>query len=88
MPQVFDLWQDPQERYDIFMNNFTERTWMGVVMEQELKKIMATYVQYPPRKVQSYGYTGPITLSDYERLQSVREILAKEGVHVPMPTGN
>jgi arylsulfatase len=26
VPQVFDLWQDPQERYDIFMNNYTERT--------------------------------------------------------------
>lgn len=88
VPQVFDLWQDPQERYDIFMNNFTERTWMGVVMEQELKKIMATYVQYPPRKLQSYGYTGPLLLSDYERLQSVREILAKDGISVPLPTGN
>lgn len=88
VPQVFDLWQDPQERYDIFMNNFTERTWMGVVMEEELKKIMATYVKYPPRKVQSYGYTGPILLSDYERLQSVREILAKDGVSIPLPTGN
>jgi hypothetical protein len=21
VPQVFDLWQDPQERYDLFMNN-------------------------------------------------------------------
>jgi arylsulfatase len=88
VPQVFDLWQDPQERYDIFMNNFTERTWMGVVMEEELKKVMKTYVEFPPRKVQSYGYTGPITLSDYERLQTVREVLAKEGVNVPMPTGN
>ena len=29
VPQVFDLWQDPQERYDLFMNNFTERTWTG-----------------------------------------------------------
>ena len=53
VPQVFDLWQDPQERYDIFMNNFTERTWMGVIMEEKLKEIMATYVKYPPRKVQS-----------------------------------
>jgi arylsulfatase A-like enzyme len=88
VPQVFDLWQDPQERYDIFMNNFTERTWMGVVMEQELKKIMATYVKYPPRKVQSYGYTGPITLSNYERFQWVRDQLAKEGVTIAMPTGN
>jgi arylsulfatase len=88
VPQVFDLWQDPQERYDIFMNNFTERTWMGVVMEQELQKIMATYVKYPPRKVQSYGYTGPITLSGYERFQFIREQLQKEGVHLAMPTGN
>jgi arylsulfatase len=24
-PQVFDLWTDPQERFDIVMNSFTER---------------------------------------------------------------
>ena len=88
VPQIFDLWQDPQERYDIFMNNFTERTWMAVVMEQELKRIMATYVKYPPRKVQVYGYTGPLTLSNYERFQGVREALEKQGISIPMPTGN
>jgi arylsulfatase A-like enzyme len=88
VPQIFDLWQDPQERYDIFMNNFTERTWMGVVMQQEMQKIMATYVKYPPRKVQSYGYTGPITLSNYERFQWIRDQLQKEGVSIPLPTGN
>jgi len=88
VPQVFDLWQDPQERYDIFMTNFTERTWMGVVMEQEIKKLVATYIQYPPRKVQSYGYTGPITLSAYERFQWIREQLQKEGVSIHLPTGN
>jgi arylsulfatase len=88
VPQVFDLWQDPQERYDIFMNNFTERTWMGVVMGEEVKKIVATYVKYPPRKVQSYGYTGPITLSGYEKFQWIREQLEKEGVNIPLPTGN
>jgi len=26
IPQIFDLLQDPQERYDIFMTNWTERT--------------------------------------------------------------
>ena len=88
VPQVFDLWQDPQERYDIFMNNFTERTWMGVIMEEKLKEIMTTYVKYPPRKVQSYGYTGPITLSGYERFQNIRDSLAKDGFSLPMPTGN
>jgi hypothetical protein len=34
VPQVFDLWQDPQERYDVFMNNYTERTWTLVTMRK------------------------------------------------------
>jgi len=38
-PQVFDLWKDLQKRCDIFMNNFKEMAWMGVVMERELKKL-------------------------------------------------
>ena len=88
VPQVFDLWQDPQERYDIFMNNFTERTWVGVLMNEEVRRLMKTYVQYPPRKAQSLTYTGPITLSGYERFQWIREQLQKEGVTVPLPTGN
>jgi arylsulfatase len=87
-PQIFDLWQDPQERYDIFMNNFTERTWTMVSITDEIKTLMKTYVQYPPRKLQSMTYTGPITISQYERLQSVREMLMKEGISLPMPTGN
>jgi len=88
VPQVFDLWQDPQERYDIFMNNFTERTWIMVTINDEMKKIIQTYVQYPPRKQQSLTYTGPVTLSAYERYQWVRDQLAKEGVSIPLPTGN
>jgi arylsulfatase A-like enzyme len=88
VPQVFDLWQDPQERYDIFMNNYTERTWTLVTISAAIKKLMETYVQYPPRKLQSESYAGPITLSNYQKLQSVRESLAKEGINLPMPTGN
>jgi hypothetical protein len=55
VPQIFDLWQDPQERYDIFMNNYTERTWTMVPIGQELTELMKTYVKYPPRKLQSMG---------------------------------
>jgi arylsulfatase len=88
VPQVFDLWQDPQERYDIFMNNFTERTWVMITISDAIKKLMKTFVEYPPRKVQSASYTGPITISQYERLQRVRDTLAKEGIHIPLPTGN
>lgn len=50
VPQVFDLWQDPQERYDIFMNNFTERTWTVVSISESIRDLMKTYVKYPPRQ--------------------------------------
>jgi arylsulfatase A-like enzyme len=45
VPQVFDLWQDPQERYDIFMNNYTERTWTLVTISEFIRKLMKTYVE-------------------------------------------
>jgi arylsulfatase A-like enzyme len=88
VPQIFDLWQDPQERYDIFMNNYTERSWTLVTFGEEITKLMKTYVQYPPRKVQSEAYTGPITLPAYEKFQWLREHLEKEGIKLPLPTGN
>lgn len=84
-PQIFDLLQDPQERYDIFMNNFTEHTWTMVPIEAEIKQLMATYVKYPPRKMQSMTYTGPITLSNYEKFEWLRESLAKEGFSLNLP---
>jgi arylsulfatase len=80
--------QDPQERYDLFMNNFTERTWTMVSMSGAINELMKTYVQYPPRKLQSETYTGPITISNEEKSQWIRDQLKKEGVQIPLPTGN
>ncbi|MEZ5899216.1 MAG: arylsulfatase [Hyphomicrobiaceae bacterium] len=88
VPQVFDLWADPQERYDIFMNNFTERTWIMVTVSEAVKDLMKTYVKYPPRKLQSESYSGPITLSQYQRFKYIRDSLAQEGISIPLPTGN
>lgn len=88
VPQVFDLYQDPQERYDIFMNNYTEHTWTLPTLSAATKEEMQTYVKYPPRKPQSETYTGPITLSQYERFQYVRDSLQKNGFDIPLPTGN
>jgi arylsulfatase A-like enzyme len=87
-PQVFDLWQDPQERYDIFMNNYTERTWTLVTISEAIKDLMKTYIQYPPRKLQSMSYDGPIEISKYQKFKWIREQLEKEGVNIPLPTGN
>ena len=88
VPQIFNLWEDPQERYDLFMNNFTERTWLAPVMQTELKRVMKTFIEYPPRKLQSDGYTGPITISAYEKFGWLREQLKKDGVNLSLPTGN
>ncbi|GGI52836.1 arylsulfatase [Oxalicibacterium solurbis] len=88
VPQIFDLWQDPQERYDIFMNNYTERTWMLVTFNNVIREKMKTYIKYPPRKLQSEVYTGPLTLSSYQRLKTVRDQLSKDGFEIPLPSGN
>jgi arylsulfatase A-like enzyme len=88
IPQVFDLLQDPQERYDVFMTNWTEHTWAVVPANDAVEKLMKTYVKYPPRKLQSETYTGPITISKYQRFKFIRDELEKEGFHIGLPTGN
>jgi arylsulfatase len=88
VPQVFDLWADPQERYDLFMNNFTERTWTLVTISAAIKGLMKTYLEYPPRKLQSESYTGLITITKFQNFQWLREQLQKDGFNIPMPTGN
>ena len=59
-----------------------------ITISDAIKKLMATYVKYPPRKLQSESYSGPITLSNYQRFQFVRDQFAKEGVNIALPTGN
>jgi arylsulfatase A-like enzyme len=88
VPQIFDLWQDPQERYDIFMNNYTEHTWTLVTFNKAVQELMKTYMDHPPRRLQSEGYSGPVTLTQYQRFQWVREKLHEGGILLPMPTGN
>jgi arylsulfatase len=88
IPQVFDLLQDPQERYDIFMTTYTESTWAVVPANDAVTQLMKTYVKYPPRKLQSETYTGPITISRYQRFKHVKDELAKEGFNIGLPAGN
>ncbi len=85
VPQLFDLWQDPQERYDVVMNSWGDNTWVAAIMGPEIEKLMKTYVQYPPRKLQSAIYTGPITITNYQKFQYLRDTLAKDGISLGMP---
>jgi arylsulfatase A-like enzyme len=84
-PQIFDLLADPQERYDILMNSFTENTWVAPIMGEAVKKLMESYIKYPPRKLQSDGYTGPITITNFQKFQWLREQLAKDGFSLGLP---
>ena len=59
-----------------------------MTFNEAIGKLMKTYVEYPPRKMQSEVYTGPMTLSNYQKFKWVRDQLEKDGVHIPMPTGN
>jgi arylsulfatase len=54
----------------------------------ELERVVKTYIEYPPRPVQSEAYSGPITLSQYLRFQEVRDQLKKQGFKLGLPTGN
>ena len=72
----------------IFMTTFTESTWAVVPANESVSKLMKTYVEYPPRKLQSETYTGPITISKYQLFKSLQGQLAKEGFSIGLPTGN
>ena len=87
-PQIFDLWADPQERYDTFMNNFVERSWTAVSMNKSVAEKMKTYITYPPKKMQGVVYTGPITLTKYQNFKYVRDEFEKNGFKFTMPVGN
>lgn len=80
VPAVYDLWQDPQERYDLFMNSFTEKTWTIVTFNLAVAKLMKTYAIDPPRKLQSETYTGPMTIERFRKIEEVKELLKKKGI--------
>lgn len=84
-PVLFGTGKDPQERYDIFMNNYAERTWTLVTITEAIKTLMDTYIKYPPRPLQSLGYTGPMRLSDYEKFKALQLQLEKQGTKISIP---
>jgi arylsulfatase len=67
------------------MNSWGDNTWVAAIMGPEIDKLMKTYIQYPPRKLQSAIYTGPITITNYQKFQYLRDSLAKDGISLGMP---
>lgn len=83
VPAIYDLWQDPQERYDLFMNSFTEKTWTLVIFNKATQDLMKTYVEYPPRPLQSEVFTGPMGISKFRTIQEIKEMMNQKGIILP-----
>jgi len=49
VPQLYNLWEDPQERYDIFMTSGRENTWALPFFGEELTAVAQSYRDYPAR---------------------------------------
>ncbi|MFC4992204.1 arylsulfatase [Rubritalea tangerina] len=83
VPAIYDLWQDPQERYDVFMNSYTEKTWTLVMFNEAQAQLMKSYEKDEPRKMQSEVYTGPMTIERFRKIEEVKDVLKKKGIELP-----
>lgn len=83
VPEIYDLLMDPQERVNIFMNSQTETTWAAPIMTQQLQKIMQSFVDYPPRPVQSDTYAGPMSITRFRTIQEAKELLKQKQIDIP-----
>jgi len=83
VPAIYDLWQDPQERYDVFMNSFTEKTWTMIIFTQAMQELMKTYVEYPPRPMQSELYTGPMTITRFRTIGKAKKLMKQKQIELP-----
>ncbi|MBV4358825.1 arylsulfatase [Pinibacter aurantiacus] len=87
VPAVYDLWQDPQERYDLFMNSFTEKTWTLPIFNKAVQDLMKTYIQYPPRPLQSEVYTGEMEINKFRTIQEAKKLMEQKGITLPKLEG-
>ena len=54
-------------------------------MGERVKDLMMSYIKYPPRKLQSESYSGPITITNFQKFEWLREQLKKEGFNLALP---
>ncbi len=77
IPHLYDLWQDPQERYDLFMNSWTEKTFMMIFFNIALNELIDTYLEFPPRPLQSEAYLGPISITLFNAINKLNNTFGK-----------
>lgn len=83
VPQIFNLWADPAERYDVFMTTFTEKTWTLPIFNKAVADLLKTYQEYPPRKMQGETYTGPLAIERFRKINNVKKVLKEHNINFP-----
>jgi arylsulfatase A-like enzyme len=83
VPAIYNLWEDPQERYDIFMTTGRENTWTIPFFSVELKKVVDTFKQYPPRPLQSEVFEG-LSIDKFRLIQKLVPELKEKGIVIDM----
>ncbi|TYA58907.1 arylsulfatase [Formosa maritima] len=87
VPAIYDLWADPQERYDLFMNSFTEKTWTLPIFNKATQDLIESYVKYPPRPLQSEVFTGPLEIKQFRNMEKAKLLLKEKGIVIPKLEG-
>jgi hypothetical protein len=64
------------------MTNFTEKTWTMIMFNHAVTKLMKSYEKYPPRKMQSDFYDGPMTIERFRKIEAIEAILKKKGIDI------
>lgn len=83
VPQIFDLLSDPQERYDLFMTTFTEKTWTLPIFNVAMDDLMKTFDEFPPRVLQSETFSAPMTIGRFRKIDEIKNFLKKKGIELP-----
>lgn len=57
---------------------------MGILPNRP--KLMESFDKYPPRKLQSETYMGPLTITRYNKIGEIKALLKQKGIE--FPSGN
>ena len=54
-----------------------------VIFNLAQQKLMKSYVEYPPRPLQSESYTGPLSIGKFRTMEQVKMYMKKNGIVLP-----
>ena len=83
VPAIFNLSGSPQERYDIFMTTGRENIWTIPFFSVQMKKVIESFKQYPPRPLQSEVFEG-LSIDKFRVIQKLIPELKEKGIVIDM----